>query len=240
MVTHSEKIFEAGNLLYMSKKAPPMALQSSRALKVLFKDYEDVTFPPERLAMTAAGKGIKCRDANNFLMQWDGAIATIGRRNILFSISPKDLPLLRLNKGDLVGIVGDVPADNSALKNNFHFICVPDRENNKHWDVIGLVDLPHARVIDNREVYESHFLSCARKFMEQRKKKGLGKAHAYSEEEEESESIRSSDVHTCSHPATEKESSTTTAPEDPSARPSSDDGSVSHDNYPVTIRSLCS
>jgi len=172
------------------RRSPPMAIYSMRTLEVLLQ-RKGITIGIDLYAMTKAGKGIIMRDKSNFKIKYGKDIATIGRRGVLYTILPCDYDELGLKKGDTIGIIGDVPAENSALHYSRQFIVTQDREDNKQWNVLGMVEGQGTSGLFSFEETEEFFLDLSKKFMDGRKaKRDEKRTKVRSESTEEAEGER--------------------------------------------------
>jgi len=162
--------YEEDKAYFSLKKAPPMAMCGMRVLQLLLQG-NGITVRIDNLAMSRAGKGIIMRDENNFKLKFDDKIATIGRRGVLYTLLPCDFEQLGLKEGETLGIVGDVPTENATLHCEHHFLVTQDREDEKQWDVVGMVNSNGETTVIGHEETEKEFMRISKEFMEKRKER---------------------------------------------------------------------
>lgn len=177
--------FEEDRKNFGVKKSPPMALCGMRIMQHLLQRC-GIPVGIDMFAMTKAGKGIIMRDRNNFKLKIGHDIATIGRRGVLYTLLPCDFETLELREGETLGIVGDVPTENATLRCEHHFLVTQDRDDEKQWNVVGMVNSQGDPFLFSKEETESVFLNHSMDFMarrtEMKDKRKRDKAAAKGEE----------------------------------------------------------
>jgi len=161
--------------LFKKRKSPPVGLNGMRIFQLFLEKNYGIFLSSDQMGTPSAGKGIIMRDGNNYKMKIDGKVATIGRRGVLYTLLPRNFDELGLKKDQTLGIVGDTPTQNASIRSTHYFLVTEDRDDDKQWDVVGMVDKGGDYAIYPFEDTATEFLRISEDFMSGRIEKKMTK-----------------------------------------------------------------